>query len=64
MTKLTLKLILEKEDDPDGLENLNRSNPEDFKETLLSAFVLKPDSKLFKFWRVRLEYKGVDNCFN
>ena len=64
MTKLTLKLILEKEDDPDGLENLNQSNPEDFKAALLSAFVLKPDSKLFKYWRERLEYKGVDNCFN
>ena len=64
MTKLTLKLILEKEDDPDGLENLNRSNPEDFEATLLSAFVLKPDSKLFKYWIVHLEYKGVDNCFN
>ena len=64
MTKLTLKLILEKEDDPDGLENLVRSNPEDFKAALLSAFVLKHDLKLFRFWRVRLEYKGVDNCFS
>mgnify|MGYP001166465342 FL=1 len=64
MTKLTLKLILAKKDDPDGLENLYRSDPEAFKAALLSAFVLKPDSKLFKYWRVRLEYKGVDNCFN
>ena len=60
MTELTKKQILDKEDDPQALEDLYRSDPENFKVSLLSAATQKPNSKLFKFWRVRLEYEGGD----
>ena len=42
-------------DDPEGLEDFYRSDPENFRETFLSLVKDKPGSKLFKFWRVRLE---------
>ena len=58
MAERIKKQILDKEDDPDGLEDLYRSDPENFKETLLSLAEDKPGLDLFKFWRVRLEYLG------
>ena len=56
MAGLTKKQILDKKDDPERLEDLYRSAPENFRETLLSLAKDKPRSKLFEFWRVRLEY--------
>ena len=56
MAERIKKQILDMKDDPDGLEDLYRSDPEHFKKTFLSLVKDKPGSKLFKFWRVRLEY--------
>ena len=56
MAERIKKQILDMKDDPDGLEYLYRSDPEHFKKTFLSLVKDKPGSKLFKFWRVRLEY--------
>ena len=50
MTELTKKQILDKEDNPQALEDLYRSDPENFKVSLLSAATQKPNSKLFKFY--------------
>lgn len=57
MAEITKK-ILKKIDDPEKLEALYRSDPENFKGTLLSLAKDKTGSKLFEFWRVRLEYAG------
>jgi len=58
MDEFTKKQILEKKDNPQGLEELYRSNPENFKEALLPLAGDKSNSILFKFWQVRLEYEG------
>jgi len=50
MAGLTKKQILDKKDDPERLEDLYRSAPENFRETLLSLAKDKPRSKLFEFW--------------
>ena len=57
MAEITKKQILDKEDNPQALEDLYRSDPVKFKVSLLSAAAQNPASKLFEFWRVRIEYE-------
>ena len=57
MAEITKKQILDKEDNPQALEDLYRSDPVKFKASLVSAAAHKPASKLFEFWRVRIEYE-------
>lgn len=58
MSQITRKDILDKIDDPEGLENLFRSDPEPFREVILSLPEGEAGSGLLKFWRARLEYAG------
>ena len=57
MAEITKKQILDKEDNPQALEDLYRSDPVKFKISLLFAAAQNPASKLFEFWRVRIEYE-------
>ena len=62
MAELTINQILVKEDDPRGLENLYRSDPDAFEAAMRSAVSLKPESVSFQFWQARFErYSEVEN---
>ena len=64
MAEITKKQILDKEDNPQALEDLYRSDPVKFKVSLLSAAAQNPASKLFEFWRVRIEYEDPALTFS
>ena len=62
MAELNINQILVKEDDPRGLENLYRSDPDAFEAAMRSAVSLKPESVSFQFWQARFErYSEVEN---
>ena len=49
--------VLERLDDPEGLEALYRQDPQAFRDSLEQAYRAAPDSIALRIWRARLEYR-------
>lgn len=59
MHQLTKKDILDKINDPEGLEHLYQSDPDQFQEIMLSLPANDPGATGISFWRARLLVRGM-----
>lgn len=60
--KVTAGTILERLDDPEALEALYRSAPDEFLQSLEEAARVSPDSPVLRVWSARLRYRESENA--
>lgn len=60
--QVTAGQILERLDDPEALEKLYRSAPDEFMQSLDEAAYVTPDSPVLRVWSARLRYRESDHA--